>query len=435
MPFKELGAFGDGVADEQDKESVSDAMSVLSAPVFRTCSSESGQGLQVKWTSLPYSGGFPGSVAKSTPPSKRLTPPQEMRPPPKRAKDEPPQSNEEPASMDVIEWDRSSEPAFGGSKPAEGSAGPAPGGPGPAVGGPEPACGVSGGETEAAQSLQATPAVEASMQYEKPDSSGSEHCDSGSAPQEEAASTATPAAAPTATPAAATSMATQEPAFGGSESADGGSSSDEDLSHAPNEFDEFGHYIQHDTTNMQPVQNTIYFDNITKRYYNSKGTWVDKLGRPLPHRGPAGKYRSRGTRSQGNTNPGGPGANPPQVQARFGPRSHCPNAGEPASRSGSRRPPEAAARGSGDPGPARGGRQRRPPLHRPARGGPSDWSQWRSREESGQADASQGLPEAARSNYQHNLEYLSETLDERISRANSTGPRQAGHRSMANRWD
>ena len=161
------------------------------------------------------------------------------------------------------------------------------------------------------------------------------------------------------------------------------------------------HRIGHNTTNMEPRQNTIYYDKRLKRYYNSQGVWVDRIGRLMPHRGVAGEYRSKGRNSLGNRNPGGPGANPPQVHARFGERSRLPS-GASASRSGSRRPPEAAEAARGDPGPARGG-QRRPPLHRPAGGGPSDWS----------PGPAHGGP----------------------SRPYSTGPRQDSHRSWANRSD
>ena len=85
---------------------------MLSAPVFRTCSSQSDAPL-------------PGATAKSIGASKRPTPPQGQPPPPKKAKDESPKSEEEHGSEEVMDWEG------GDTGPACGSSGPAVGGPGP----------------------------------------------------------------------------------------------------------------------------------------------------------------------------------------------------------------------------------------------------------------------------------------------------------------
>ena len=106
---------------------------------------------------------------------------------------------------------------------------------------------------------------------------------------------------------------------------------------------------------MEALENTIYYDKRLKRYYNAEGVWVDRIGRLMPHRGVAGQYRSKGIYSKCNRNPGGPGANPPHVHARFGERSRLQG------------PPEAAEAARGDPWPA-GSRPG------PARSRPSDWS-------------------------------------------------------------
>ena len=299
-----------------------------------------------------------------------------------------------------------------GTAPGGSGTGPAAG---PAVGGPK-----------------ATPAVVESMQYQKPDLSGSEDGDGRSA----AAAASTQKEEPVIggsepavrSAAAAASTQKEEPVIGGSEPAvggsrtetvvdasmdiksdssesehaDGGSVAEEDPSYVRElaadyssyvqEFDDNGHRIRHDTTNMQALSCRMFFDRTTGRYYNVDGHWVDRKGRFLPHRGPPGKYRSKGRNSVGNWNPGGRGANPPHVQERFGERSRLPSGA-----SASRSPPEA--------GPAHGG-QRGPPWHRPAGGGPSDWSQWR-------PWPAHGGP----------------------SRPYSTGPRQDSHRSYANRSD
>ena len=292
-----------------------------------------------------------------------------------------------------------------GSEPSDGP-GPALGGPGPAAGGPGPAV---VGPALAPHSPSSEDLEPHGYWIQRPphlppgaplNSGGSEPAVGGSAAQEEAA--------PTATPAAATSTQNSEPADGGSEPADGGSGAEEDLSRA-REFDRWGHRIRRDTTNMEPVPNTIYWNDTLMRYYNSQGEWCDQYGRLMPHRGQAGKYRSKGKKGTANRNPGGPGANPPQVHARFGERNRLPSAAS-ASRSGSQRPPEAAEAARGDPGPARSG-QRRPPWHRPARGGPSDWSDW--------------SPGPARSGPSDSSQW----------RRHSTGPRQDSHRSRANRMD
>ena len=151
----------------------------------------------------------------------------------------------------------------------------------------------------------------------------------------EAAPEARPAAAPEATPAA------------------GASRQHQDADEVIDVTDRHGWAVRHDISGMAPVGLTLYRDPKTRRLYNSQGAWVDNLGRPLPHRGPPGQHRSRG-RHFPNTNPGGPGANPPHVWDRYGTRSELserPSGGS-ASGSGSQNPPwhtewgqPAAARG------------------------------------------------------------------------------------------
>ena len=170
------------------------------------------------------------------------------------------------------------------------------------------------------------------------------------------------------------------------------------------EFDERGHRVRHDTSGMEPVDLTIYWNPVTRRYYNAQGVWVDSLGRLMPHRGPASKTRSKGKRSGGNRNPGGPGANPPHVHGRFGERAQLPSGGS-ASSGVSRGPPE--------------------------------WSQWRRLAESGQPEAAQGPPEAAQgppaAAQGPPAAAQGPPAAARSRRAYSTGPPQDTRRGRANR--
>ena len=76
--------------------------------------------------------------------------------------------------------------------------------------------------------------------------------------------------------------------------------------------------MRHSLTDLVPVApSAIYEDPFTHRFYNSNGEWVDRLGRLMPHRGPKGKYSSKGKHAP-NYNPGGRCANPPHVHGRFG---------------------------------------------------------------------------------------------------------------------
>ena len=51
------------------------------------------------------------------------------------------------------------------------------------------------------------------------------------------------------------------------------------------DIDERGHREHHITSDMVPVNNTLYWDSRTNRWYNSQGVWVDSLGRLMPHSG------------------------------------------------------------------------------------------------------------------------------------------------------
>ena len=151
-----------------------------------------------------------------------------------------------------------------------------------------------------------------------------------------------------------------EPAGGGSEPASSGSWTRTHLSsrmqewaddseaaeHTDAGFDEYGYRARRDVSNMVPVQTTLYRDPNDGRYYNARGNWVDELGRPKPHRGTPGKFRSRG-KNYPNRNPAGPGANPPHLHSRFGERCHL----EPAAQgplAAAQGPPAAAHRRSAD---------------------------------------------------------------------------------------
>ena len=177
--------------------------------------------------------------------------------------------------------------------------------------------------------------------------------------------------------------------------------------------DRQGWAVRVDTTGMVPVELRLYYDRKTRRYYNAQGRWVDNLGRPLPHRGPPGQHRSRG-RHFGNTNPGGPGANPPHVWGRYGPRSELaemPSRGS-ASRSGSQNPPWHT--GWGQPAAARG-----PPAAAQGKGKGKGSDRGKGKGSDRGSDRGKGQRAAT----------------PRSSRASSTGPPPRTERGRADRAD
>ena len=143
----------------------------------------------------------------------------------------------------------------------------------------EPACGGSelagGGSEPAGDGSGALRHVDASTQYQKPASSSSESAGDGSGAETEARELLTPwdiigrnlgdywrdreQSLPEAAPA------------------------EENDFHV--DIDERGHREQHITSDMVPVNNTLYWDSRTNRWYNSQGVWVDSLGRLMPHSG------------------------------------------------------------------------------------------------------------------------------------------------------
>ena len=230
------------------------------------------------------------------------TPPQAQPPPPKKAKDEllegkeelVPEGNEELVPMDV-----STGSASGPSEQPTGSAS------GPA----EPACGGSelagGGSEPAGDGSGALRHVDASTQYPEP-------AGDGSGAETEARERLTPwrdreQSLPEAAPGEA-------------------APAEENDFHV--DIDERGHREQHITPHMVPVNNTLYWDSRTKRFYNSQGVWCDSEGGLLPHSRPAGTFRVHQTRRLHGpcrgahpraAHPGGRGANPGGSASSQGP--------------------------------------------------------------------------------------------------------------------